>query len=96
MVKFSEYNVSLSCKEEIDFSELYQESQDRSVYYYRCKLVQALLKNTDWMITRHQEQILANTTPKLTDEELAILIKNRVEARKALKQQISYVTNDTE
>ena len=96
MVKFSEHKIYLSHKQEVDYSEFYIEIHDLNSKQFKCRLLQGMLERTDWMITRHQEQILANVTPKLTDDELAMLIKNRTEARKALKHLIPSVTNDTE
>ena len=85
MAKYTRYKSYLAHKEEFDFTDANTYKEDIGDKLYTCKMLQHILSSTDWMITRHQEQILANVTPKLTDDELNTLIKNRVEARKALK-----------
>ena len=60
--------------------------KEKAMTIFRKKIAQSILKSSDWMIVRHQEQILSNNLKSLSDEQFNMLVKNRNNAREFIKK----------
>lgn len=55
------------------------------------KFYKELLKSTDWMIARHQEEVLVGRETSLTNEEMQYLATNRQKIREIIQKLKSYI-----
>ena len=60
--------------------------EEKAMTIFRKKIAQSILESSDWMIVRHQEQILSNNLKSLSDEQFNMLVKNRNNAREFIKK----------